>query len=54
MKEYLIDLKASAAFFGFSVVSFSEVDIVMKIVSFLLMSSFVLRRWYLMEQNKKE
>ena len=54
MKDYLIDLKASVAFFGFTAISFSNVEIAMKIISFMLMAGYTLRRWYLLEKNKKE
>jgi hypothetical protein len=54
MREYLIDLKVSLAFFGFTAISFSNVEIAMKIVSFLIMAGYTLRRWHLLEKNKKE
>jgi len=52
--HYIIDMKVSLAFFLFTAISFSKVEIAMKIVSFLLMAGYTARRWYLLEKNKKE
>ncbi len=49
-----IDLKVSYLFGLFTVVSFSNVEIVMKIIVFLLTVGYTVRRWYLLEKNKKE
>ena len=54
MHHYLIDLKVSTAFFLFTAISFSNADIAMKIITFILVSGFTIRRWYLLEKNKKE
>jgi hypothetical protein len=54
MHQYLIDLKVSIAFFLFTAISFSKVDIAMKVITFILVTGFTIRRWYLMEKNKKE
>lgn len=54
MHNNLIDLKVSLAFFGFTAISFSKVEVAMKVFSFLLMAGYTARRWYLLEKNKKE
>lgn len=54
MHQYLIDLKVSVGFLFFTAISFSDADIIMKSFSFLLVSGYTARRWYLLEKNKKE
>lgn len=51
---HLIDLKANMIFALFMAVSFSEVEITMKAVAFVLTVGYTARRWYLLEKNKKE
>lgn len=54
MYHSLIDLKVSL-FAGFFILfSFSNAEIVMKIIVFLLTVGYTIRRWYLLEKNKKE
>ena len=54
MYHSLIDLKVSL-FAGFFILfSFSNTEIVMKIIVFLLTVGYTIRRWYLLEKNKKE
>lgn len=50
----ILDLKAWIAFFGFYTVTFTNVDIFMKVFSFLLVCAFTLRRWWIMEKRNKD
>lgn len=54
MGNYLIDLKVCIGMLSFYIVSFSNVDIFMKVFSFFLVCAFTMRRWYLMEKRKKD
>jgi hypothetical protein len=51
---HLIDLKANIIFALFMAVSFSEVEITMKVIAFVLTVGYTSRRWYLLEKNKKD
>ena len=50
----LIDLKVSLLTGLFFCISFTDFEIVMKIVVFILTIGYTARRWYLLEKNKKE
>lgn len=52
MKQYFIDLKLSIFTGTYFIISFAEVDAIMKVLAFILASGYTLRRWYLMEKNK--
>ena len=54
MHHYLLDLKVSFLTGFFLFISFSDAEIVMKIIVFLLTVGYTVRRWYLLEKNKKE
>ena len=54
MSDNLLDAKVALAGLGYFAVSFSEVDIAMKLITFILVSSFTIRRWWLMEKNNKK
>lgn len=54
MSNYLIDLKVSMLTGFFLFISFTDVEIVMKVFVFLITVGYTLRRWYLLEKNKKE
>lgn len=54
MHDYLPDVKALGVFICFWIISFSNCEIVMKIIVFLLTVGYTIRRWYLLEKNKKE
>jgi hypothetical protein len=54
MHHYLLDLKVSFVTGFFLFISFSDAEIVMKIIVFLLTVGYTVRRWYLLEKNKKE
>ena len=53
MRQYFLDLKLSLLTGTYFIISFAEVDVAMKIIAFILASGYTLRRWYLMEQSKK-
>jgi len=53
MQQYLIDVKALFAVGIFGLVSFSECEIIMKIIVFSLTVGYMIRRWYLLEKNNK-
>lgn len=50
----LIDLKASLIFGTTMVISFSNVETSLKLLALLLTIGYTIRRWYLLEKNKKE
>lgn len=52
--NHLIDLKVSLLSCLFLFLSFSNIEIIMKIIVFLLTVGYTVRRWYLLEKNKKE
>ena len=54
MHTHLVDLKVSLLTSFFLFISFSNVEIIMKIIVFILTVGYTARRWYLLEKNKKE
>lgn len=54
MDHNLLDLKVSLMGLGYFAVSFSELDIAMKVITFILVSAFTIRRWWILEQNNKK
>lgn len=54
MHHYLIDLKVSIVTAFFLWLSFTDAEIIMKIIVFILTVGYTARRWYLLEKNKKE
>lgn len=54
MHHYLIDLKVSLLTGFFLLISFTDIEIVMKVIVFILTVGYTLRRWYLLEKNNKE
>lgn len=54
MKQAILDLKVSLAATGFMAASFFSGDFIMKLIVFILTVGYTLRRWYLLEKNKKE
>ena len=50
----IIDIKANLLISFFFFISFTDAEIVMKIIVFLLTVGYTVRRWYLLEKNKKE
>jgi hypothetical protein len=54
MHNCLIDIKVSVLTSLFLFISFSNAEIIMKIIVFILTVGYTARRWYLLEKNKKE
>jgi hypothetical protein len=52
MKQYILDLRQSVITGGYFMFTFTDVDVVMKVIAFILASGYTARRWYLMEKNK--
>lgn len=50
----IIDIKANLLISFFFFISFTDAEIVMKIIVFILTVGYTIRRWYLLEKNKKE
>lgn len=50
----LIDLKVSFLAGLFFAIAFTDFEIIMKVIAFVLTAGYTLRRWYLLEKNKKE
>lgn len=50
----IIDYKVSVLFASFFTVSFTNLEIGMKIIAFLLTVGYTLHRWYYLIKNKKE
>lgn len=50
----IIDIKANLLISFFFFISFTDAEIIMKIIVFLLTVGYTVRRWYLLEKNKKE
>ena len=53
MRQYFLDLKLSLLTGTYFIISFTEVDVAMKIIAFIIATGYTLRRWYLMEKSKK-
>ncbi len=53
MKQYFLDLRLSLFTGTYFVISFASADFVMKVIAFLIATGYTLRRWYLLEKNKK-
>lgn len=49
---HLIDIKLSAMLSLFTVISFSDAEIAMKIIVFALTAGYTIHRWYLLIKNK--
>jgi len=54
MKQYFLDLKLSLLTGTYFAITFSNLDNIMKIIVFLLTVGYTVRRWYLLEKNKKD
>ena len=54
MKQYFLDLKLSLFTGTYFVISFTDVDAVMKILAFVAATGYTLRRWNLLEKNNKD
>jgi hypothetical protein len=54
MNQNLIDIKVMFSTLFFFTLSFSDCEIIMKIIVFILTVGYTARRWYMLEKNKKE
>lgn len=54
MKNEILDLKQSILTGGYFAFALTDIDMTMKIIAFLVATGYTLRRWYLLEKNKKE
>jgi hypothetical protein len=52
MKQYILDLRQSLITGGYFMFTFANVDVVMKVIAFIIATGYTARRWYLMEKNK--
>jgi hypothetical protein len=53
MINKILDLRQSLLTGTYFMVTFANVDVVMKVIAFVIATGYTARRWYLMEQNKK-
>jgi len=53
MKQYFLDLKLSLFTGTYFVISFTDVDAIMKVLAFIAATGYTLRRWYLLEKKNK-
>lgn len=54
MNQYLIDLKATLFFFITMIIQFSNIEIAMKVIMFIITLGYTVYRWYLLYKNRKE
>jgi hypothetical protein len=54
MNHTFLDVKLSAIALSYYLASFLTVDFSMKFIVFILTVGYTLRRWYLLEKNKKD
>ena len=52
MKQYILDLRQSVITGGYFMFTFTNVDVAMKVIAFVIATGYTARRWYLMEKNK--
>lgn len=48
----ILDLKQSLLTGSYFMFTFSDVDIAMKVVAFIIATGYTARRWYLLEKNE--
>jgi hypothetical protein len=53
MNNQILDFKQSIITGGYFMFTFTNVDIAMKIIAFIIATGYTARRWYIMEKNKK-
>ena len=53
MINKILDLRQSLLTGTYFMVTFANVDVIMKVIAFIIATGYTARRWYLMEQNKK-
>jgi hypothetical protein len=54
MHNHLLDIKVGTLAGFYFVVSFADFEIFMKIAVFIVTIGYTIRRWYLLEKNKKD
>jgi hypothetical protein len=54
MKQTIIDFKLSLLTTTYFALTFVNTDFIMKVIVFLLTVGYTIRRWYLLEKNKKD
>jgi hypothetical protein len=54
MINKILDLRQSLLTGTYFMVTFSNVDVVMKLIAFIIATGYTARRWYLMEKNNKD
>ena len=54
MKQYILDLRQSVITGGYFMFTFANVDVIMKVIAFVIATGYTLRRWYLLEKNNKD
>ena len=54
MNNQFLDIRVLATTFTFFTLSFTECEIAMKVIAFILTIGYTARRWYMLEKNKKE
>lgn len=54
MKQTILDLRMSLFTGTYFAVTFSDLDFIMKFIVFLITVGYTVRRWYLLEKNKKD
>lgn len=54
MINTFLDVKVSLVCIGYFMINFAEIDIAMKVITFVLVSAFTIRRWYLMEKRNDD
>jgi len=53
MINKILDLRQSLLTGTYFMVTFANVDVVMKVIAFIIATGYTARRWYLMEKNKE-
>ena len=54
MINKILDLRQSLLTGTYFMVTFANVDVVMKVIAFIIATGYTARRWYLMEKNKNK
>lgn len=54
MNNYYLDLKSIIVSSVFFTISFSNVEIAMKIITFAFTIGFIIRQWYVFEKKNKK
>ena len=54
MRQTIIDLKLGFMTTAYFALTFANADFIMKFIVFLITVGYTIRRWYLLEKNKKE